>query len=88
MAFTNLQTAIDTAAAKQIGHGKLWFIQVTLDPSTAGTLAADGTQVLFLTNLGRIDETAPVLGVRESRRIRCGRGHRTCLAVVPPGSRE
>jgi hypothetical protein len=30
---------VDSAVAKQIGHGKLWYIQVTLDPATAGTLA-------------------------------------------------
>jgi len=41
---------VDTAAAKQIGHGKLWFIQVTLDPSTAGTLAA-ATQSLTGTDV-------------------------------------
>ena len=31
---------VDSAVAKQIGHGKLWFVEVTLDPATAGTLAA------------------------------------------------
>ena len=41
---------VDTAVAKQIGHGKLWFIQVTLDPSTASTLAA-GTKSLAGTDI-------------------------------------
>jgi hypothetical protein len=43
---------VDTAVAKQIGHGKLWFVQVTLDPSTASTLAAatktmTGTEIAY-----------------------------------------
>ncbi len=41
---------VDTAVAKQIGHSKLWFIQVTLDPSTASTLAA-GTKSLAGTDV-------------------------------------
>jgi hypothetical protein len=41
---------VDTAVAKQIGHGKLWFIQVTLDPATASTLAA-GTKSLAGTDV-------------------------------------
>ena len=43
---------VDTAVAKQIGHGKLWYIQVTLDPSTESTLAAatktmTGTEIAY-----------------------------------------
>jgi hypothetical protein len=30
---------VASAVAKEIGHGKLWFVRVTLDPSTASTLA-------------------------------------------------
>jgi preprotein translocase subunit SecD len=30
---------VSTAVAKQIGHGRLWFVRVTLDPATASTLA-------------------------------------------------
>jgi hypothetical protein len=41
---------VDTAVAKEIGHGKLWFVQVTLDPSTASTLAA-GTKSLEGTDI-------------------------------------
>ena len=41
---------VDTAVAKQIGHGKLWFIQVALDPSTASTLGA-GTKSLAGTDI-------------------------------------
>ena len=43
---------VETAVAKQIGHGKLWYIQVTLDPSTESTLAAatktmTGTEIAY-----------------------------------------
>jgi len=43
---------IDTAVAKQIGHGKVWFVQVTLDSATASTLEAataslTGTDVAY-----------------------------------------
>jgi hypothetical protein len=31
---------VASATAKEIGHGKLWFIQITLDPSTKATLDA------------------------------------------------
>ncbi len=41
---------VDTAVAKQIGHGKLWYVQVTLDPATASTLAA-GTKSLTGTDV-------------------------------------
>ncbi len=36
---------VASAVAKEIGHGKLWFVRVTLDPSTASTLA-DATKSL------------------------------------------
>ena len=43
---------VDSAVAKEIGHGKLWFVQVTLDPATASTLAAatkslTGTEIAY-----------------------------------------
>src|SRR6478672_9664996 len=41
---------VDSAVAKQIGHGKLWYIQVALDPATASTLAA-GTKALTGTDV-------------------------------------
>ena len=43
---------VASAVAKQIGHGKLWFVRVTLDPATANTLAEatqslSGTEVAY-----------------------------------------
>lgn len=43
---------VATATAKQIGHGKLWFVQLTLDPSAASTLGTaaksmTGTELAF-----------------------------------------
>ena len=43
---------VASAVAKQIGHGKLWFVRVTLDPSTASTLdeatqSLSGTEVAY-----------------------------------------
>jgi preprotein translocase subunit SecD len=43
---------VTSAVAKEIGHGKLWFVRVTLDPSTASTLAQatkslSGTEVAY-----------------------------------------
>jgi hypothetical protein len=43
---------VATAVPKQIGQGKLWFVQVTLDPETASTLAAatktmTGTEIAY-----------------------------------------
>ncbi len=41
---------VDTAVAKPVGRSKLWFIEVTLDPATASTLA-EGTKPLTGTDI-------------------------------------
>jgi preprotein translocase subunit SecD len=43
---------VASAVAKEVGHGKLWFVRVTLDPSTSSTLAEatknlSGTEVAY-----------------------------------------